>query len=68
MATGRKEIRLAVGHAGGNGLCLTGRAERIIFSADGQDRAGDLFDRISLAVGGCLDVKLPEGHILTETL
>jgi hypothetical protein len=47
MATGRKEIRRAVGDACGNGLRPRGRAERIVFGTDGQDRAGDLFDGIS---------------------
>jgi hypothetical protein len=59
MTAGGKEDGPAVGHAGGNVLRPTGRAERIVFGADRQDRAGDLLDRLRVVRGSRLDVELP---------
>src|ERR1039457_1845813 len=58
MAAGWKEDGPAVRHAGGDVLRPTGRAESIVFGADGQDRAGDLLDRIRLVRGGGFDVEV----------
>ena len=58
MTAGGKEDGPAVGHAGGKVLRPTGRAERIVFGADRQDRARDLLDRIRVVRGSRLDVEL----------
>ncbi len=58
MTAGWKDDGPAVGHAGGNILCPSGRAEPIVFGADRQDRAGDLLDRIRLVRGSSLNVEV----------
>src|ERR1017187_5683601 len=58
MTPGWKDNGSAVGHAGGNMLRPTGRAEPIVFGADRQDWAGDLLDRIRFVRGSSLNVEL----------
>src|ERR1035438_3972398 len=58
MAAGWKDDGPAVGHAGGNILRPTGRAEPIVFGTDCQDRAGDLLDRIRLVRDSSLNVEV----------
>src|SRR5271165_4544800 len=58
VTAGWKNNGSAIGNSAGNEFRAAGRAEPIVFRADGQDRAGDLFDWIRLARGGGLDVEL----------